>query len=225
MRMNRTIIRSPVTDNPPACRVSPEHVCLHVLVGVGVALGDEGDGHPQVRSLQNQILRRQTSVPPVDPEAQSQVLSVTQHLVPQKLLCDARKKKKHSWRHKVWQSYFGVIRGFVYSDLVLRLSLKSKVLLRWRSDLLVDSGPSCSQQTLILTNPNTEQLRQQKHSETSSNCFYVWFWDGGDETLRPTSRTDVFSPRGVVWRTYWPGLVCSTWPAHRLCRETCNAFW
>lgn len=221
--MNRTIIRSPVTDNPPACRVSPEHVCLHVLVGVGVALGDEGDGHPQVRSLQNQILRRQTSVPPVDPEAQSQVLSVTQHLVPQKLLCDAQKKKKHSWCHKVWQSYFGVIRGFVYSDLVLRLSLKSKVLLRWRSDLLVDSGPSCSQQTLILTNPNTEQLRQQKHSETSSNCFFA---DSETEVMkRCVLHPSLTSSLPEESCDVQPGLGCSTWPAHHPCRETCNAFW
>lgn len=38
------------------CRVPPEDVGLHVLVGVGVALGDEGDGHPQVGPLQDQIL-------------------------------------------------------------------------------------------------------------------------------------------------------------------------
>lgn len=65
---------------------SPEHVSLHVLVGVGVALSDQRDGHPHVGPLQDQILSRQTVVPAFHSEVQAQVLTVTKNLVPQKLL-------------------------------------------------------------------------------------------------------------------------------------------
>lgn len=68
---------------------SPEHVVLHVLVGVGVALGDEGDRQPHVGPLQDQVLSRQASVPPLHSEVHAEVLSIAQHLIPQELLCRA----------------------------------------------------------------------------------------------------------------------------------------
>lgn len=71
--------------------ISPEDVALHVLVGVGVALGNKGDRNPQTRPLQHQVLSRQPRIPPLHTEVQTQVLAVAQQLVPQELLCGRTK--------------------------------------------------------------------------------------------------------------------------------------
>ena len=65
----------------------PEHVGLHVLSWVGVALGDEGHGHSQARAFQDQVLGREARVSSVHPEVEGEVLAIAQHLVAQELLC------------------------------------------------------------------------------------------------------------------------------------------
>lgn len=63
----------------------PEGVGLHILTGVGVALGNERHRHSQPSPFQHQVLCREARVPPVHTEGEGQVLPVTQNLVAQEL--------------------------------------------------------------------------------------------------------------------------------------------
>lgn len=69
----------------PAAPTIPEGVGLHILTGVGVALGNERHRHSQPSPFQHQVLCREARVPPVHAEGEGQVLPVTQNLVAQEL--------------------------------------------------------------------------------------------------------------------------------------------
>lgn len=65
--------------------MEPEGVGLHILTGVGVALGNEWHRHSQTSPFQHQVLCREARIPPVHVEGEGQVLPVTQNLVAQEL--------------------------------------------------------------------------------------------------------------------------------------------
>ena len=69
----------------------PEGVGLHILTGVGVALGYERHRHSQPSPFQHQVLCRETRVPPIHTEGEGQVLPITQNLVAQELACKGKK--------------------------------------------------------------------------------------------------------------------------------------
>lgn len=70
----------------------PEGVGLHILTGVGVALGNERHRHSQPSPFQHQVLCREARVPPVHAEGEGQVLPITQNLVAQELAWRGKKE-------------------------------------------------------------------------------------------------------------------------------------
>lgn len=63
----------------------PEHVFHSGLTRIGIALRDQGHGHPQARSLQQHVFCREASVSPVHAKGEGEVLTITQQLLAQEL--------------------------------------------------------------------------------------------------------------------------------------------
>lgn len=75
-------------SRPPrviCCFMEPEHVFHSGLTRIGIALRDQGHGHPQARSLQQHVFCREASVSPVHAKGEGEVLTITQQLLAQEL--------------------------------------------------------------------------------------------------------------------------------------------